>query len=118
MVTTHISSVSIRILYLCKPVKQGFEYIMSGNRRGTLMRYFLFLSFPVALLSGGIIEAPSPACLILPGCTFQRLHTGIGCTFVGAIPMTPVTPGTDDDLCLTTATKIQAGSAWHRKKSR
>lgn len=82
------------------------------------MRYYLFLSLPVTLLSGGVIDASNPTQLIFPGRTLQGSRAGIDSTSAGAIPMTPVAPGADDDLCLATATKIQAGSVLHRQKGR
>ena len=82
------------------------------------MRYSLFLSFPVTLLSSGVIEASNPTQLILPGRPLQGGRAGIDGTSVGAIAMTPVAPRADDDLYLATATIIQAGCALHRQKGR
>ena len=95
-----------------------FQYIMRCHQQGTLMRYYLLLSLPITLLPGSIIETPSPCGLILLTGSFQGGWSSIGGTTTGAIPMTTITSGTDDDLRLATATKIKTGWALHRQKGR
>ena len=91
---------------------------MKADLRGTLMRYFLFLSCSITFLSTGIIETPCPCRLIFFTGTLLGSWAGRGRTAFGAIPMTPITGRTDYDLRLTTATMIKASSAIHRQKGR
>ena len=95
-----------------------FQYIMRGHERGTLMRCYLLLSFSVAFLPGGIIETPGPGGLILFTGPLKRVWSGIGSTLACAIPVPPVTLGTDDDLCVATATMIKTSGALHRQQGR
>jgi hypothetical protein len=48
-----------------RPMRLRFKYIMRCHEQGTLMRYYLFLSMPVMLLPGGIIDTPGACGLIL-----------------------------------------------------
>ena len=91
---------------------------MRGNLRGTLMRYFLFLSLSITFLPAGIIEASFPCWLIFFTGAFQGGWSGNRSTSFCAIPVTTVTGRTNKDLCLATATMVKASRAEHRQKGR
>jgi hypothetical protein len=57
MVTDQMATVLIVFFDFFRPMKLRFQYIMRCHQRGTLMRYYLLLSFSVAFLPGGIIDA-------------------------------------------------------------
>lgn len=57
MVTTQITAHEFDGFGFFESGALTFQYIMSGHLQGTLMRYFLFLSFSKPLLTVGIMEA-------------------------------------------------------------
>lgn len=69
--TDHVSAVFSRRTPFFTHFYLPLKYIIKGNERGRLMRYFLLLSLAKALLTLGIIETTGAALLVLFSCTSQ-----------------------------------------------
>ncbi len=82
------------------------------------MRYFLLLSLPMTLLSGGIIRATRASRLVLRPGSFNGFLPGFLAATTGAITLTTIAAATDDDLGMTAATVVEATRTLHRQKCR
>ena len=80
------------------------------------MRYFLLLSLPEALLSGGIVDTTGASGLVLLPGPFDGFLSGSITAATGAITLTTITATTDDNLGMTAATVVEATRVLHRQK--
>jgi len=93
------------------------QYIIYSHLQGTLMRYFLSLALPIALLAKGALQATSTAGSVFSAGATQALSPGRLGTTAGTIQIATITVATDQYLTMATGTGIDSGASFHRHQA-
>ena len=92
------------------------EYNRRRQCRGTLMRYFLFLTRPEPTLAGSIAQATLAGGAVTKSGASQRCLAGPLRAAASAVHVAPIAMPADKDLAMTAGTVVKTSAGIHRHK--